>query len=125
MMSAKKACNICTGLPKGTMKVHCVVGIKQNQVRVRETSCFCAACCQKENDTSQTCAGWTKHLLKKDTHDKTMISIDDKDKDNKEEPRNSHQTSGSCNTDVSIEENDFVAAVYRFNSNTYVGKVIR
>ena len=25
---------------KGTMKVHCVVGIKQNQVRVRETSCF-------------------------------------------------------------------------------------
>ena len=70
------------------------------------------------------CAGWTEHLLKKDTYDKTMISNDDKDKD-KEEPRNDQETSGSCNTDVSIDVGDFVAAVYRFNSNTYVGKVIR
>ena len=107
---------------KGTMKVDCVVGIKQNQVRVIETSCLCAACCQKENDKSQMC--WTEHLLKKDTYDKTTISNDDKDKD-KEEPCNDQEISGSCNTDVSIDEGDFVAAVYRFNSNTYVGKVIR
>ena len=53
-----------------------------------------------------------------------MISNDDKDKD-KEEPRNDRETSGSCNTDVSIDEGDFVAAVYGFNSNTHVGKVIR
>ena len=100
--------------------MHCVAGIKENQVRVRETSCFCAACCQKENYKSQMCAGW------KDTHDKTMISNDDKDKDkDKEEPRNDQETSGSCNTDVSIDEGDFVAVVYRFNSNTYVGKVNR
>ena len=72
---------------KGTMKVHCVVGIKQNQVQVRKTSCFWAACCQKEYNKCQMCAGWTEHLLKKDTHDKTTISNDDKDKD-KEEPRN-------------------------------------
>ena len=42
---------------KGTMEVHCVIGIKQNQVWVRETSCFCTACCQKENDKSRMCAG--------------------------------------------------------------------
>ena len=67
--------------------MHCVVGIKQNQVRVRETSCFMF---QKENDKSQMFAGWTEHLLKKDTHDKTTISNDDKDKD-KEEPRNDQE----------------------------------
>ena len=72
------------------------------------------------------CAGWTEHLLKKDTHDKTMISIDDKGKDkDKEEPRNDQETSGSCNTDVSNDEGDFVGAVCRFSSNTYVGKVVR
>ena len=109
---------------KGTMKVYCVVGIKQNQVRVRESSCFCAACCYKKNDKSQVCAGWTKHLWKKDTHDKTTISNNDKDK-GKKEPRNDQGISGSCNTDVSINDGDFVATVYRFNSNTYVGKVIR
>ena len=68
--------------------------------------------------------GWTEHLLKKDTNDKITISNDDKDKD-KEQPRNDQETSGSGNTDVSINEGDFVAAVYGFNSNTYVGKVIR
>ena len=99
------------------MKVHCVLGIKQNQVRAREASCFCAACFQKKNGKSQMCAGWTEHLLKKDTHHKTTISNVDKDKD-KEEPH-------SCNTDISIDESDFIAAVYRFNSNTYLGKVIR
>ena len=54
---------------------------------------------------------------------KTTISNDDKEKD-KEEPRNDQETSSSCNTDVSIDEGDFVAVVYRLNSNTYVGKVI-
>ena len=88
------------------------------------TSKLHASCCQKENDKSLMFAGWTEHLLKKDTHDKTTISNDDEDKD-KEEPRNDQETSGSCNTDVSIDEGDFVAAVYRFNSNTYLGKVIR
>ena len=41
------------------------------------------------------CAGWTEHLLKTDTHNKTTISNDDQDKD-KEEPRNDQETSGSC-----------------------------
>ena len=57
---------------------------------------------ERERQVPDVC--WlTEHLLKKDTHDKTMISNDDKDKD-KEEPRNDQETSGSCNTDVSIDE---------------------
>ena len=34
---------------KGTMKVHCVEGIQANQVLVKETSCFCPSCKNKEN----------------------------------------------------------------------------
>ena len=103
---------------KGIMKVHCVKGkgIQENQVLFQETSCFCPSCKNKEN-LSNMCHGWSKHALRKDPLERNQDEGDD----------NSERVSMAivAPTNVSIEEGDFVAAVYRFNETTYIGKVVR
>ena len=101
---------------KGTIKVHCVKGIQANQVLVKETSCFCPSCKNKEN-LSDMCHGWSKHALKKVPLERNQ------DEGNGNSERVS--TAIVAPTKVTIEESDFVAAVYRFNETTYIGKVVR
>ena len=101
---------------KGTMKVHCFKGIQANQVLVKETSRFCPSCKSKEN-LSNMCHGWSKHALKKDPLERNQDEGDDNSK--------RVSTAIVAPTKVAIEEGGFIAAVYRFNETTYIGKIVR
>ena len=83
---------------------------------MKETSCFCPSFKNKEN-LSDMCHSWSKHALKKDPLERNQNEGDD----------NSERVSTAivAPTKGAIEEGDFVAAVYRFNETTYIGKVVR
>jgi hypothetical protein len=108
---------------KGTLKVHSVSSISEQEIMVRETTCVCKECFTEKGFvwTDENACGWRKYSL-------TNVKATEK-------PSASCSLANKINTDVAKKENtesicetpeyetgDFVAAVYE--DEVYIGKII-
>lgn len=104
--------------PRGTFKLHAVVGLGDASVAYRETSCYCQTCINNE-----LCSGWTVQQL----HVKPGPDVTQENRP--DEPRASDGISGVMElsnaagdkVNVRVVEGDYVAAMYE--KACYIGKV--
>lgn len=81
---------------KGTMKLHSVAGVSQEQIKIRATSCYCDKCLTAEGfEPSPTC-GWTTCTILREVE-------------------------GNIQNQLQLHTNDWVAAVY--DESWYIGQV--
>lgn len=104
---------------KGTLEVHSVFPAGNNEVFVKQTSCFCEECFSN-GEFMAKCEGWIKHKIvsQSDLSNENEIQIEIQD-----ETEIIDELPGSVEPMASFAENDFVAAVY--NNYWYIGKIVK
>ena len=103
---------------KGTMKVHCVVGMGDSKIKTRDVSCYCDICL-----TGNTCDGWTSESMKSKEQESTKTKEKSKQKESVTNTTEVQETSNEKRDDIhEFREGDFVAA--RYDRGWYVGKIL-
>lgn len=104
---------------KGTLEVHSVFPAGNNEVFVKQTSCFCKECFSN-GEFMAKCEGWIKHKIvsQSDLSNENEIQIEIQD-----EMEIIDELPECVEPMASFAENDFVAAVY--NNYWYIGKIVK
>lgn len=100
----------------GTMKIHAVKGKGNSNIAVRNTSCYCEICIVS---SSSTCSTWRNETVEP----RSEILSSAKSPEDNDTPQSEAIICDSINADTNIyiEEGDYVAAIYL--RNWYIGKI--
>jgi hypothetical protein len=102
----------------GTMQIHQIVGIGNNQLKSRNLSCFCRSCFSSGKFLFG-CEGWSSHCIIKGCKPSNKNELDD-------EPLHDNQPDQmlpnlDTETDIHVQFDDFVAAIY--DNRWFIGKI--
>jgi hypothetical protein len=103
---------------RGTMQIHQIVGIGNNQLKSRNLSCFCRSCFSSGKFLFG-CEGWSSHCIIKGCKPSNKNELDD-------EPLHDNQPDQmlpnlDTETDIHVQFDDFVAAIY--DNRWFIGKI--
>lgn len=113
------------------MKVHSVVGISDQHIMTRETTCVCHDCYTENGFNENTNCQWEKHsLTKPPTENKSQTTTKNESIeqnthvkiDGRSELLNTHGHTDNTPTAIELCENDFVVVLY--DNKTYIGKIV-
>lgn len=115
---------------KGTIKIHSVIGLKDNRIACRFASCFCENC-YVDGIFKGQCDGWEHHtIVEEDVVDQigehpdenTDIALGNQNNENDPVSLDNSEDKQSNTEEMKLEIGNFVAATYE--DSWYIGKII-
>jgi hypothetical protein len=105
---------------RGTMQIHQIVGIGNNQLKLRNLSCFYRSCFSSGKFLFG-CEVWSSHCIIKGCKPSNKNELDDEFLHDDQPEPGQMLPNLDTETDIHVQSDDFVAAIY--DNRWFIGKI--